>query len=946
MHFETAVCACEKCQKRVPLACQWTENDNPGSLASSSTADTGIDCSQNTSPLYPPVQSPHTITHRHMGRKYGYPVGHVASSSSDDHPPPVPPKTADIPPLPPKHISGPVRQLNASHSADLVETCAICRRNATDINRPCTNTKFFDKQSVNAPRQSPFSLKCETTHTGCPSHSQFSDSLVRIHCSSRKTGLNKSDKELSGGSSHSHSLGVSKSISDAKVTQSATCKRFEKKHVCSSSKYRTENMCELMRDSNSTSDLPTSSCTCSSNLWGSNVLASKVDSECTSHPRCFSSEYRGLNLISNHFVNRKVSSYRKDLGNMNKTGCGSLQWISETFQRIFLVSKNSKAKNQFPQSSNDMFPVPRSPSSSNEDKISGRVKTLIQKKDREWRRDICNQRPRRSLPLRHKRSLSYNNNCTEGTKVSPSNSNECETSSFSHPPVNHHSLPPRSATSRSSAVKCINSAVTPDTTKKHSNRLDSLSPSSSRVRPIHTSKTVGLIPTRYQTSKLSNMCMNYKRPESALAMMCACPSYVSSQANCDAVNPNTSRLPCETSTDPNNVLKCTEDIDFGEHPTTIIDKNGQIHHVHHIHHFHHVHHHHHHHDCTDVANNVASCPLSPVTSPVVCDRQRPPTTIASAMDTCILEETSVSSPLSCQNANNQPPVCTDQITPVTSCHTYNAYDVRASDSINMSVSTNSASRDSRSASIRRLSSTLQDSRSSFHRSMLELRKMGWYWGPLSFQEAQFLLAKRPDGSFLVRDSGHDTHILSLSFRVRGETYHTRIEHNQGRFSFWSQPQSHSANTMVEFIEKAVAHSVNGQFHYFLQSSAQGQPPVEVPLLYPLSRFQVVASLRHLTRFTILSYIRRDHIDQLPLPRTTINYLLEKQCYIESLEDFEEAVRDRPPLEFRSRSAIDFNSHISMRDSSGNLSRHSNTSNGSSASEDRSGESHITVRQNS
>ncbi|VDQ07322.1 unnamed protein product [Trichobilharzia regenti] len=57
--------------------------------------------------------------------------------------------------------------------------------------------------------------------------------------------------------------------------------------------------------------------------------------------------------------------------------------------------------------------------------------------------------------------------------------------------------------------------------------------------------------------------------------------------------------------------------------------------------------------------------------------------------------------------------------------------------------------------------------------------MGWYWGPLSFQEAQFLLAKRPDGSFLVRDSGHDTHILSLSFRVRGETYHTRIEHNQG-----------------------------------------------------------------------------------------------------------------------------------------------------------------------
>ncbi|KAF8560541.1 hypothetical protein P879_09355 [Paragonimus westermani] len=72
---------------------------------------------------------------------------------------------------------------------------------------------------------------------------------------------------------------------------------------------------------------------------------------------------------------------------------------------------------------------------------------------------------------------------------------------------------------------------------------------------------------------------------------------------------------------------------------------------------------------------------------------------------------------------------------------------------------------------------LQQSRLSFQRSMLELRKMGWYWGPLTFQEAQVLLAKRPDGTFLVRDSGHDTYILSLSFRVRGETYHTRIEHS-------------------------------------------------------------------------------------------------------------------------------------------------------------------------
>ncbi|CAH8462957.1 unnamed protein product [Heterobilharzia americana] len=613
------------------------------------------------------------------------------------------------------------------------------------------------------------------------------------------------------------------------------------------SKRRTPDFCEPVRDSNSTSDLPTSSCTCASNAWGPSSLGTKIDSDYVSHTRCFSPDYRGLNLIPDHFVNRRIPRYR-DLGNVNKTGCGSLQWISDTFQRIFLTPKSSKpTRAHFHHPPNDMMSVSKCASSSTEEKLSGRVKALIQRKEREWKKDPYNQKAIRSLSLRHKRSFSYNSPCVEGNKTTSSNPNGYESSSTLNSPVNHHSLPPRSTNSRNSITRC-NAVISPDATKRHFERLDSMCPSNGRAKPINVSKALGGSQTRYETPKPSNVCISHKRPESALAMI-------------------------------------------------------------------------------------------PVTSPVVCDRQRPPTTIASAVDTCILEET-VSSPISCQNLTNQPTVGAEQVTPASSCHTYNAYDVRASDSTNISVSANSASRTSHTVSSQRLSSALQDSRSSFHRSMLELRKMGWYWGPLSFQEAQFLLAKRPDGSFLVRDSGHDTHILSLSFRVRGETYHTRIEHNQGRFSFWSQPQSHSANTMVEFIEKAVAHSVNGQFHYFLQSSAHGQPPVEVPLLYPLSRFQVVASLRHLTRFTILSYIRRDHIDQLPLPRTTINYLMEKQCYIESLEDFEEAVRDRPPLEFRSRSAIDVNSHLTIRDST-NLSRHSNNS--SSASE-RSGDSHITVRQ--
>ncbi|CAH8464194.1 unnamed protein product [Schistosoma turkestanicum] len=118
----------------------------------------------------------------------------------------------------------------------------------------------------------------------------------------------------------------------------------------------------------------------------------------------------------------------------------------------------------------------------------------------------------------------------------------------------------------------------------------------------------------------------------------------------------------------------------------------------------------------------------------------------------------------------------------------------------------------------------------------------------------------------------------------------------------------------------------------------------------MGNIKVVASLRHLTRFTILSYIRRDHIDQLPLPKITINYLLEKQCYIESLEDFEEAVRERPPLEFRSRSAamLDLNANLTLQDSNNNntndnLSCHNSSNNHSSSTSERSCDSLATVR---
>ncbi|XP_057700608.1 suppressor of cytokine signaling 7 isoform X2 [Corythoichthys intestinalis] len=169
--------------------------------------------------------------------------------------------------------------------------------------------------------------------------------------------------------------------------------------------------------------------------------------------------------------------------------------------------------------------------------------------------------------------------------------------------------------------------------------------------------------------------------------------------------------------------------------------------------------------------------------------------------------------------------------------------------------------------------------SNFTASLRELEKCGWYWGPMNWEDAEMKLKGKPDGSFLVRDSSDPRYILSLSFRSQGITHHTRMEHYRGTFSLWCHPKFEDrCHSVVEFIERAIMHSKNGKFLYFLRSRVPGLPPTPVQLLYPVSRFSNVKSLQHLCRFCIRQIVRIDHIQQLPLPRSLVSYLSKFYYY--------------------------------------------------------------------
>lgn len=71
---------------------------------------------------------------------------------------------------------------------------------------------------------------------------------------------------------------------------------------------------------------------------------------------------------------------------------------------------------------------------------------------------------------------------------------------------------------------------------------------------------------------------------------------------------------------------------------------------------------------------------------------------------------------------------------------------------------------------------------------------GWYWGPMSSESAEKLLANEKDGSFIVRDSSDDRYIFSLTFRLNSSIMHVRIEHGQGKMvAYFSTRQPNEKN---------------------------------------------------------------------------------------------------------------------------------------------------------
>jgi len=136
----------------------------------------------------------------------------------------------------------------------------------------------------------------------------------------------------------------------------------------------------------------------------------------------------------------------------------------------------------------------------------------------------------------------------------------------------------------------------------------------------------------------------------------------------------------------------------------------------------------------------------------------------------------------------------------------------------------------------------------------------FYWGKMDRYEAEALLANKPEGSFLLRDSAQENYVFSVSFRRYSRSLHARIEETKHKFSFdCHDPGVHASRDIKGLLE-----------FYKDPLSCMFFEPM---LLFPILRKKPF-SLQELSRTVICDNTTYNGVTTLPIPKTLKSFLRE------------------------------------------------------------------------
>lgn len=162
-----------------------------------------------------------------------------------------------------------------------------------------------------------------------------------------------------------------------------------------------------------------------------------------------------------------------------------------------------------------------------------------------------------------------------------------------------------------------------------------------------------------------------------------------------------------------------------------------------------------------------------------------------------------------------------------------------------------------------------------------LRECGFYWASISGKEAGAMLARQPNGTFLIRDSADRRHFFTLSVKTLSGTKNVRVQCDNCSFFLQTDPEGERTAPRFDCVLKLVFHYMNSpKFPKYNSRNAcfiyAGGERVPLELCKPYTC--TMSTLQHLCRKTVNGH--RDILAEKDnLPQSLKKFLHEYEAPI-------------------------------------------------------------------
>ncbi|VIO96759.1 Uncharacterized protein BM_BM3929 [Brugia malayi] len=167
----------------------------------------------------------------------------------------------------------------------------------------------------------------------------------------------------------------------------------------------------------------------------------------------------------------------------------------------------------------------------------------------------------------------------------------------------------------------------------------------------------------------------------------------------------------------------------------------------------------------------------------------------------------------------------------------------------------------------------------FSQTMKLIRGSSWYWGNMSWKDAEKVLMSQLPGTYLVRDSASDRYIFTISYRTKHSVHHTRLAQHGGNFCLGGPNSLVKANSLVSFIENSLQSCCKRRICMLMHPKSDSTGIETLELNHLLRRHELLPSLKYLCRVVIRNCVEKELLASLPLPSNMICYLEDPKYFV-------------------------------------------------------------------